>query len=178
MRNVYDSPYWKSTYSDTDVFKGDRRGVSLCLCTDGVNLFSHNKVSYSMWPIVLAILNLPSHQRYLFGNLILVGIVPGNGTKEANSLDPYLDISVDELLGLANRQVYDAYQRASFSMKVELLLYILDYPAIGNVFNVMGSGAYQACVWCEVQGYKLSMCIYSSCIETLSIAKVHMIKPR
>ena len=152
MFDIHDSNSWKSAYSKTGTFNGDSRGISLSLCTDGVNPFSHNKVAYSMWPIVMAILNLPRNIRLAFGNLLLVGIVPGNGTKEANSLDPYLNILVDELLELANRQVYDSYQQAPFRLKVELLLYILDYPAIGKVFNVMGSGGYQACAWCEVQG--------------------------
>ena len=37
-------------------------------------------------------------------------------------------------------------------MKVQLLLFVLDYPAIGKVFHVIGSGGYQACAWCEIQG--------------------------
>lgn len=132
--DVQDAVSWKSAYS-----VGSERGISLSLCTDGVNPFSHNRVSYSMWPIVMAILNLPRNLRLSFGNLLLVGIIPGNGTKEANSLDPYLNILVDEILELANRQVFDAYKQAPFSLKVQLLLYILNYPAIGKVFNVIGS---------------------------------------
>lgn len=32
-------------------------------CTDGVNPFAHNKVTYSMWPIMLTLLNLLPHYR-------------------------------------------------------------------------------------------------------------------
>ena len=137
MRDIHDSESWRRAYSTKGVFEGDCHGISLALCTDEVNPFSHNKVSYSMWPIVLAILN---RERYSF---VMVGIVPGNGNKEANSLDPYLDILVE------------VYKCANFSMKVELLLYILDYPAIGKVFNVMGTGGYRACAWCELEGMLL-----------------------
>ena len=81
-----------------------------------------------------------------------MGTVPGNGTKEPHNLDPYLDILVDELLTITSKQIFDAYQGAPFTMKVDILLYILDYPGIGKVFNVMEANAYQACAWCEIQG--------------------------
>lgn len=105
-----------------------------------------------MWPIILTVLNLPRKIRYSFGNFWLVGTVPGSGTKEPQHLDPYLGILVDELLTITNKEVYDAYQCAPFTMKVDILLYIMDYPGIGKVFNVMGANAYQACAWCEIQG--------------------------
>ena len=72
---------------------------------------------------------------------MLVGIIPGNGTKEPKSLDPYLEIVVDELLALSDRVVYDAYLKAPFQLKVNILFYTLDYPGIGKVFGTMGSGS-------------------------------------
>ena len=152
MYDVHDSPSWKAAYSSNGQFKGDLRGVGLALCTDGVNPFSSNKVCYSMWPIVLTLLNLPRRIRYSFSSLMLVGIVPGNGAKEPKSLDPYLEIVVDELLAISNRVIYDAYSKAPFQLKVDILLYTLDYPGINKVFGTMGSGSYQGCVWCEIEG--------------------------
>ena len=79
-----------------------------------------------MWLIVVTMLNLPRRIRYSFSNLILVGIVlgngtkPGNGTKEPKSWDPYLEIVVDELLALSDRVVYDAYLKAPFQLKVNM----------------------------------------------------------
>lgn len=66
MQDVHDSPAWRQMYSPKGVFAGDRRGISLALCTDGLNPYSQNRVSYSMWPILLAILNLPRKIRYSF----------------------------------------------------------------------------------------------------------------
>ena len=83
---------------------------------------------------------------------MLVGIVPGNGTKEPKSLDPYLEIVVDELLVLSDRVVYDAYLKAPFQLKVNIPFYTLDYPGICKVSGTMGSGSYQGCVWCELEG--------------------------
>ena len=37
-------------------------------------------VTYSMWPIMLNLLNLPRKIRNLFSSILLVGIVPANGT--------------------------------------------------------------------------------------------------
>ena len=156
LYDIHDSKVWERSYSAQGLFAGDLRGIAFALCTDGVNPYSQNRTSYSMWPIVMTVLNLPRHIRYLPSSLYLVGIIPGNGTKEPNSLQPYLEIVVDEILSLSSRSMYDAYREAPFSLKVDILYYTLDYPGIGKVFNTMGSGAYQACVWCDLNGKLLS----------------------
>lgn len=150
MYDIQDSPAWRNVYDNDGVFLGDPRGISLSLCTDGVNPFQKDHVTYSMWPIVLTVLNLPSDVRHLFSNFMLVGIVPG--PSEPASLNPYLEILVDEILSLTNMKVYDAYSMAPFNLKVEILLHVLDYPGLGKLFHAMGSGAYQGCLWCEQQG--------------------------
>ena len=122
------------------IFGGDTRGISLALCTDGVNPFAHNRVVYSMWPIMLTILNLPRRLRNRFTNIVLVGIIPGNEAKEAKSLDPYLEVLVDELLEITGSKMYDAYRGAPFHAKIAVLLHVLDYPGMGKVMGVVGSG--------------------------------------
>ena len=117
-----------------------------------MNPFNHIHVSYSMCPIVLTLLNLPRDTRFSFENLFLVGIVPGNGTKEAKKFDPYIEVLVDEIIQLCNVQMYDAYQGAPFDLKTEILLYILDYPGVGKTFRISGSGAYKGCLWCDIKG--------------------------
>lgn len=82
----------------------------------------------------------------------------GNGSKEPETLQPYLDLLVDELLELSSKTVYDAYSKAPFQFKCEVLSYVLDYPGVGKVFNVLGSGAYKACAWCEIQDKYLCIC--------------------
>ena len=96
MFDIHQSPIWKRAYSRDGIFCGDKRGIALSFCTNGVNPFSHNRVAYSMWPIVLSILNLPRKIRQSFSNLLLVGIVPaGTGGKEVTNINPYLEIVVD-----------------------------------------------------------------------------------
>ena len=113
MYDIHDSPMWKDAFSPQGTFLGDKRNIALGLYTDGVNPFSHHHISYSMWPIMLSILNFPRHLQLDFGNILLVGIIPGNGSKEPQTLSPYLEVVVDELLSLANIKMFDAYQQAT-----------------------------------------------------------------
>lgn len=149
MYDIHDSPQWDDNYRT--IFCGDKRGISFALNTDGVNPFKHLKAKYSMWPIMLTLLNLPRHLRYTFQNIWLLGIVPSNGPKEPATLDPYLEVVVDEILSLSNKVIYDAYSKA-FKLKLHLMFYVLDYPGICKVYNTLGSGAYQGCNWCTLQG--------------------------
>ena len=99
MRDIHDSPKWKHSFSVNGTFKGDPRGVALSLCLDGLNPWSKNKCNYSMWPIVLAQLNLPRNVRYNFANLLLIGIIPSQAQgKEPKHLDPFLEVLVDEII--------------------------------------------------------------------------------
>ena len=147
--DIHQSEAWRKAYSKEGIFKEDHRGISLALCTDGVNPFAHNKISYSMWPIMLTLLNLPRNK---YASIILVGIVPSNGAQEPHSLNPYLDILVDELLELSSCKFYDAYRNAPFECKVAVLLYILDYPGMCKTLSVVGSGGLKGCMFCDIRG--------------------------
>ena len=83
--DVQSSLSWKLAYCTSGEFNDDYRGISFALNTDGVNPYSQNKVNYSMWPIILTVLNLPRKVRHLFANVWLVGTIPGNGSKEPNN---------------------------------------------------------------------------------------------
>ena len=121
--DLHESLGWKSAYSIDRVFQGDPRGISLALSSDGVNPFAHNKVTYSMWPIMLTLLDLSRHMRNRFAGILLVGIVPSNGSQEPYSLNSYLDILVDEVLELSSSSLYDAYSNTPFKCKIAILLF-------------------------------------------------------
>ena len=57
MYDIHDSLSWSSAFSSAGPFESDVHGISFTLNTDGVNPYSQNRVSYSMWPIILTILN-------------------------------------------------------------------------------------------------------------------------
>ena len=87
--------------------------------------------------------------------MLLVGIMPGNGGHKPKHVDPYLEVVVNELLALSGCRFYDAYRKAPFQLKVQLLNFVLDYPGLNKVFNTTGANALQGCMWCEIRG-KLS----------------------
>ena len=101
---------------------------------------------------MMTILNMPRNIRNAFGNILLLGIIPGTGKKEPASLNPYLEVVVDELFRLNDSSMFDAYLGAPFHVKVRLMLYVLDYPGVCKVFHTSGSGAYKSCMWCDITG--------------------------
>lgn len=136
VADLHQSQAWKSIYSIEGHFKGDPRGISLSLCADGTNPYSKEKVSYSLWPLTLTILNLPFHIRNLSRSMLLAGIIPGKS--EPQNMDQYIEILVDEITSLNTMQCYDAYQEEYFDMKVDILLDILDYPGHNKLFHCNG----------------------------------------
>ena len=69
--------------------------------------------------------------RYLFGNVMLAGIVPAQADgQEPKNVDPYLELVVVEILDLSGVTFFDAFKEAPFTFKVDLLNYVLDYPGL------------------------------------------------
>lgn len=152
MYDIHDSPTWQAAYAEGGPFKGDPRGISLQFSTDGVNPFSVNKISYSMWPIMVTVLNFPKTCRNNFENVMLSGIIPANNKEEPKSVDPYIEVLVDELLGLCETTFYDGFREEEFLFRLQLHNYVLDYPGLNKVFFCAGSGALQGCMWCDERG--------------------------
>ena len=101
---------------------------------------------------MMTMLNLPQDRWHHFENMLLLGVIPGNVKHKPKTLDPYLEVIVEELLNLQNKKIYDAHEEQMFSLRVEIILHILDYPGIGKVFKMSGSGAYKGCIWCDITG--------------------------
>ena len=126
IRDIWDTEKWKNWFSNNGEFEGFDSECVLSFCSDGVNPFKSMHLIYSMWPIMVSVLNFPIALRKSVGRILLTGIVPGNGRKEANHIDPYLDILVEELLILADCHIYHApYMSAPVNIKVKLLPFIL-----------------------------------------------------
>lgn len=152
MWDVHHSASWKELYSENGYFGGDKMGISFALELDGVNPFHNIGAIYSMTPIMLTILNFPRHIRNAFGNINLVGIIPGKEKSESSNVSPYMEILVDELIFLTQTKAYSAYANAPVDVKLKLLLYVLDYPGLSKLFNQHGSGSLLGCHWCYVRG--------------------------
>ena len=103
---------------------------------DGLNPFAKEKVSYSMWPIMMFPLNLPSSIHKLSSTLMPAGIIPG--PKEPKNIDPYIEVVVDDILNLNDIQVYDALDKAMFKVQSNIILYVFDYPGQSKVLHSQG----------------------------------------
>jgi len=57
------------------------------------------------------------------------------GKKEPKHIDPYLEVLVEEIIFLSGSTIYDAYRKAPFQAKVEIMIYILDYLWKSFLFN-------------------------------------------
>ena len=126
VHDIQQTDTWKEWYSQTGLFHGDARGLSLALCLDGTNPFSKEKNSYSMWPVVVLLLNLPPGVCHITGFLQLMEVIPGRW--EPKNTDPYLQVFADELQSINGTRLYDAHQQSWFNLQIELLMHILDYP--------------------------------------------------
>lgn len=124
---------------------------------------------------MLTLLNLPREIRNDFGSILLLGIIPGNGSQEPKNLDPYLEVFIDELLLLSGSTLFDAYQSAPFQLKVDVLLYVLDYPGLGKALNMSGSGAYKGCMWCDIKGTHKAIIIVLASISYVVICMYNCI---
>ena len=118
--DIHDSSAWKSWYSEDGYFGGDARGISFALCADGVNPFSKEKCQYSMWPLMLNILNFPYYIQSKAESLLLVGIIPGR--KEPKKMDPYLEVIVDDIHFLSGQTIYNSLKDEYFVLKANIIL--------------------------------------------------------
>lgn len=69
------------------------------------------------------------------------GIIPTNAKHEPKSIDPYLDVLVDELIELDGRLFFDAFRSENFKFQVRLHNSVLDYPVLKKTFSCVGAGA-------------------------------------
>ena len=152
MADIRESPVWQSWFSDAGEFGNDTLGIVLNVSLDGVNPFKALKTEYSMWPIEIQILNLPPRLRKTAYGTLINGIIPSNGTKEPNTLEPYIEILVEELLFLQQTTMKNP---DGFDVRVsaKALLNVLDFPAIGKVLHLPGSArSFRACPFCPIIG--------------------------
>lgn len=140
VSTIHNTDTWKEWYSDQGIHKGDRKALSLGICSDGLNPFAKEKSTYSMWPIVIFPLNFPSSIRRVSSSMFLVGIIPG--PKEMKNIDPYMSIVAEDIKGLNGMEVYDAKEKCTFKLKATVCLHVLDYPGQSKVFHSQGGSFY------------------------------------
>uniref|UniRef100_A0A7M5XIY5 DUF4218 domain-containing protein n=2 Tax=Clytia hemisphaerica TaxID=252671 RepID=A0A7M5XIY5_9CNID len=147
--DIQDTSTWKEWFTKDGHF-GGRAGIALSFCTDGVNPLKSLDKEYSMWPLMIQVLNFPPAFRKNFAGIQLLGIIPGNGTKEPKHLEPYLEVMVEELQELSNCTMYIHNEEKHCQAKV--LQFVHDFPAIAKVMHTQAQGGLRACPWCKSVG--------------------------
>ena len=127
--------------------------------TDGVNPFHSQGIQYSCWPLVLTIMNLPKTMRNKGNALILVTVVPSKDSRLGQGTEPNLNIYIrlltDELLKLTDCQLYSAYAKAPIHVKLELLMYFMDFQGYAKFFHMSGAQAYLNCYICKMKATRM-----------------------
>lgn len=152
MKIVTDVTETKKWLEWTQTTEKDNAKLVLSLNTDGMNPFHSQGVNYSCWPLILTILNLPKHLRNRAEALILVGVVPSKNPRLGKGIEPnlniYAELLVEELIQLADTQLFSAYQSAPINVKVNLLMYMMDFQGYAKFFSMSGCQAYMNCNIC------------------------------
>ena len=110
----------------------DPRNIPLGLCTDGVCPFDMSSNTYSCWPIIVTVYNLPpwkcTTRPFMFLAMVILG--PKNPGKK---LDVFLRPLIDELNNLwsVGVETYDVYRKENFQLRAALMWTISDFPAYG-----------------------------------------------
>ena len=153
MRHPADSLAWKDFDSEFPWFANDPRNVRLALAADGFNPFGNLSTTYSMWPVLLAPLNLPPWDCMKQPFFMLSLLIPGKNSP-GKDIDVYLQPLIEELkeLWVQGVETFDVSTKKNFQMHVAVLWTINDFPAYGD-FSGWSTKGYMACPVCNDQTY-------------------------
>ena len=147
--DIQDSHAWYDLVLRDEDFMKELRNIVLSFSTDGVPCFKKGN-GYSFWPMMVSILNLDPKNRTKYGNLILLGIIPGKHSPK--NINTYLAPFVDELLDLwSGVKVHDATCGRDFILRGKLLMTIADLKGHGKVNCMQDSTAVFGCNKCKIE---------------------------
>ncbi|KAK9183250.1 hypothetical protein WN944_026400 [Citrus x changshan-huyou] len=133
MRHLVDSLAWETINRKWPSFALDPRNIRFGLATYGFNPFQDLSTSYSCWPVILSMYNLPLWLCMSKENLMLTLLIPGP-KQPGNDIDVYLAPLVEDLneFWVNGVRMYDAVEKSTFNLKAILMWTINDFPAYAN----------------------------------------------
>ena len=142
MRHPVDSVAWDLVNAEWPSFSNEERNLRLGLSTDGFNPFSNLSTTYSVWPVMLVMYNLPPWLCMKQDNILLTLIIPGS-KQPGNDIDIYLEPLIEDLktLWVDGVDAYDAFDDSNFKLKAMLMWTIQDFPAYGNLAGCKTKGS-------------------------------------
>lgn len=117
--------------------------ITLTWNTDGIPLFKSSSVS--LWPVYLAINELPPKERFLKKNLVVWGIWQGESKPSMNA---FLSHFVKDMLSLYNT----GFSVNGKICRAQLLLGSMDLQARAYVMNSVQHNGASSCLYCEESG--------------------------
>ena len=147
MRHPVDSEAWNAVDERWPEFSLEPNNLRLGLAADGINPYKNMSSTYSCWPVMLVVYNLPPSLCMKDEFTFLSMLIPGP-KQPGNDIDIYLQPLIDELQELwRGVYTYDASEKKFFNMRAMLLWTINDFPAYGNLAGCATKGRY-ACPLC------------------------------
>ncbi|XP_050387393.1 uncharacterized protein LOC126803675 [Argentina anserina] len=148
LRHPADGEAWKSFDRCFPDFAADIRNVRLGLATDGFNPSGNMNLSYSIWPVIVVVYNLPPYMCMKKEFSLLTLLIPGRYSP-GKCLDVYMRPLIDELKELWENGIptFDKYSQTSFRMKAAVIWTISDFPGYGMLSSQTTHG-YRACPIC------------------------------
>jgi hypothetical protein len=101
LRHPADGQAWKSFDNLYPDFSSDSRNIRLGLMSDGFSPFGNMSTSYSTWPVMLVLYNLPPWICMKQSSFILSLVIPGPKSPGMD-IDVYLQPLIEELQELWN----------------------------------------------------------------------------
>ncbi|KAL3820333.1 hypothetical protein ACJIZ3_006238 [Penstemon smallii] len=150
MIHPADSEGWKDSNKQYPWFGQDPRSIRLGFATDGFNPFGNMSNSYSIWPVILTVYNLPPWLCMKEPYLMLSLLIPGPRSP-GKDIDVYLRPLMEELLELWEVGVMtrDAKTGECFRLHAAILWTINDLPALGDISGHR-TKRYCACPRCSM----------------------------
>jgi hypothetical protein len=130
------------------------RFLTLTMNIDGVETKKGSQKS--IWPILLALNELPLKQRYNIENTIFAGIWSGPHKPTRLQMKSFLSPIVEELSLLEQGTAFEHYQKASNAQNIIIKVFLVgaccDKPAQALVQNIPEPIAEFGCGRCEIAG--------------------------
>ena len=126
---------------------------------DGFNVFQSS--SYDCWPIIVMLLNLPMHKRFLMGNVVPLGFI--KGPREPKRLDSFLLPLIQEIraINAENNGTGARFLCADGEMRciqVHMMWCKGDGPAVQKVGGFVGARGKKMCRYCNIEGHLCLHC--------------------
>ncbi|KAK3731182.1 hypothetical protein QZH41_019239, partial [Actinostola sp. cb2023] len=148
LTDIIDGKYYQAICREGQ-FLHDTNNISLIFNTDGAPLYSSSSIS--LWPVFLAVNELPSPDRFSKQNMLMWGIWQGKGKPPFNVYFEPFAVHMSELYkeGL---QINLPTQPSSINVKVAVLLGSADLQGKAYLLNMTHHNGKNGCLTCEEPG--------------------------